>query len=334
MFDFVYVEEEISDHPRTSRILDGLPRATVVPCQRYGEIFNRGGQDFRRQKNNPALILAAKHGNRALETPAGYGIGHKRNYYFSHALNCVYDCRYCFLQGMYRSAHLVLFVNYEDFQTDISALATSGDPACFFSGYDGDSLAMEKISGFAGEFVDFFAELPHASLELRTKSARLRPLLERDALPNIITAFSLTPTAVGQQLEKGVPPLHRRLQAAARLQNRGWPLGLRFDPLVYCADFEARYRALFEQVFSVLDGATLHSVSLGTFRLPSTVFKTMRRLHPDEGLFAYGLEQRDGQTSYHGELATNMHAFCGEELMKYIDPAVFFPCSSTTQVSA
>ena len=28
--------------------------------------------------------------------------------------NCIYDCRYCFLQGMYSSANFVLFVNFEE----------------------------------------------------------------------------------------------------------------------------------------------------------------------------------------------------------------------------
>ena len=333
MFDFVYIEEEISGHPRTRRILERLPRATRVPCRRYGEVFNRGGQDFGRQKRRPALVLAAKHGSRALETPAGYGIGHRRNYYFAHALNCVYDCRYCFLQGMYRSAHQVLFVNYEDFQRDIAALADGGD-ICFFSGYDGDSLALERISGFAGEFIDFFAGLPHAVLELRSKSARVRPLLERPPRPNVVTAFSLTPREVGERLEKGVPPLHRRLQAAAALQEKGWPVGLRFDPLVACADFGPRYRALFDETFDRLDGRRLHSVSLGAFRLPTEVFKGMRRLYPDEPLWAYGLDQRGGQVSYHTELAAELHAFCYDELAKRLDPAVLFPCLSATQEAA
>ena len=29
--------------------------------------------------------------------------------------NCLFDCRYCFLQGMYNSSNFVIFVNYEDF---------------------------------------------------------------------------------------------------------------------------------------------------------------------------------------------------------------------------
>ena len=40
-------------------------------------------------------------------------------------LNCVYDCRYCFLQGMYRSANYVLFVNYDDFRVQIEESISS-----------------------------------------------------------------------------------------------------------------------------------------------------------------------------------------------------------------
>ena len=102
------------------------------------------------QKRRPALILAHKTGQRVLAAPVGYGIGGGHNFYFSHMLNCLYDCRYCFLQGMYRSAHMVVFINYEDFQTDISAhIAESPDVPYFFSGYDCDSLAMEGITSFS-----------------------------------------------------------------------------------------------------------------------------------------------------------------------------------------
>ena len=126
MFTTIYIEEQMADHPRTREICARFPRATRVQCQRYGEVFNPKAQDFRLQKRKPALILARKHDRRVLETPAGYGIGGTDNYYFSHMLNCLYDCRYCFLQGMYRSAHHVLYVNYEDFGTDINAILRPG----------------------------------------------------------------------------------------------------------------------------------------------------------------------------------------------------------------
>ena len=147
MFSTLYIEEQIADHPRTRDICARFPQATQVRCERYGEVFNPRSQDFRLQKQKPALILAHKHDRRVPEAPEGYGIGGRNNYYFSHMLNCLYDCRYCFLQGMYRSAHYVLYVNYEDFGNDIDAILNKADnePCWFFSGYDCDSLGPFRL---------------------------------------------------------------------------------------------------------------------------------------------------------------------------------------------
>ena len=119
MINTIYIEEEIAEHPRTLDIIKRFPNATKIDCKRYGEIFNRKSQNFRLQKKKPALILAKKHKSLVLPTPKQYGLGAEHNYYFSHMLNCLYDCRYCFLQGMFQSAHYVLFINYEDFIVDM-----------------------------------------------------------------------------------------------------------------------------------------------------------------------------------------------------------------------
>ena len=119
MIDVIYVERAVRKHPRTLDILARFKEATLIEIEHYGEVFNVNQQDFRVQKSNPALILAEKQNRKVIETPEGFGIGGQRNYYFSHLLNCIYDCRYCFLQGMYRSANYVLFVNFEDFAQEI-----------------------------------------------------------------------------------------------------------------------------------------------------------------------------------------------------------------------
>ena len=77
-------------------------------------------------------------------------------------LNCLYDCRYCFLQGMYSSANYVLFVNFEEFDADINSTIhrLKEEAVTFFSGYDCDSLALEKISGFAEQTIPFFKNYP------------------------------------------------------------------------------------------------------------------------------------------------------------------------------
>lgn len=327
MIDTIYVESAVRDHPRTRALLQRFRDARVIDCTRYGEVFNPKAQNFRLQKHRPALILAGKFKSFVLPAPSGYGIGARHNYYFSHLLNCVYDCRYCFLQGMYQSAHYVLFVNFEDYQQEIRRVAAEhpGEPVHFFSGYDGDSLAMEPMTGFAESFLPMFRELPNASLELRTKSTQTRSLLTGAALPNAIVAFSFTPRAVALALEAGTPAVDKRLAAAQRLQQRGWPIGLRFDPIVYFQDWQRGYRELFADVFRALDPNAIHSVSLGTFRLPEAFFRRMAGLYPEETLFAGPLASRDGMVSYRESLEHELVGFCAEELLRYIPQEKLFP---------
>ncbi|MDD5274933.1 MAG: DNA photolyase [Methylovulum sp.] len=329
MIDTIYIEEAIRSHPRVLDITARFPKASLITCTRYGEVFNPKAQNFRLQKLKPALILAEKYNKFALPAPVGYGIGAQHNYYFSHVLNCLYDCRYCFLQGMYQSAHYVLFVNYEDFQDDIRRIcsATPAEDLCFFSGYDCDSLALEPVTQFAGHFLPFFSGLPNAWLELRTKSTQVRSLLNRQPLPRCVVAFSLSPDEVAKKVEAKAPSLQRRLDALCKLQQQGWLIGLRFDPLIYQHDYRQQYQQFFAQVFARIDLNQLHSVSLGAFRLPENFFKKIHKLYPDEKLFAGPLATQQGMVSYQQELEQALLAYCTGQVLTYIPASKFFPCT-------
>lgn len=329
MIDTLYIESAVAEHPRIGAIRQRFPEARVVNCERYGEVFNPKAQNFRLQKQKPALIMARKHQKFVLPAPPGYGIGGRRNYYFSHMLNCLYDCRYCFLQGMYQSANYVLFVNYEDFQQQIRDICreTPEETIYFFSGYDCDSLAFEPVTGFAEAFLPVFAELPNAWLELRTKSTQIRGLLNRPVLQRCVVAFSLSPDSVADKVEAKAPSPAKRIEAAAKLQQQGWQIGLRFDPLIYQHHYQEQYRQLFRQVFSVIDADALHSVSLGVFRLPEHFFKKIHKLYPEERLFASPLTNSAGMVSYKSELEQAMMRDCSEMLLQYIPRERFFPCS-------
>ncbi len=328
MIETIYIEENLQQNARAKAIRARFPAARVITCERFGEVFNPKAQHFRLQKQKPALILAEKYKNFTLTTPDGYGIGGDKNYYFSHMLNCLYDCRYCFLQGMYQSANYVLFVNYEDFQDDIKRRCESqpNDNIHFFSGYDCDSLALEPVTGFAEAFLPFFETLTNSWLELRTKSTQIRGLVARKPLPRCVIAFSLSPDVIADALEHKAPSLARRLAAITTLQQHGWQVGLRFDPVIYCSDYKQQYREFFEQVFSLISNALLHSVSLGVFRLPEAYFKKIHKLYPDERLFASPL-QHQGMVTYPEALEQEMLQYCKEQVLAYIPSDKFYPCA-------
>ncbi len=221
MFTRIYIENNIQSHPRVRSILKRFPDSMIITCDKYGEVFNKKAQNFRLQKQRPALILAEKRSNFVLPAPGEFAIGGKHNFYFSHMMNCLYDCRYCFLQGMYKSANYVLFINYEDFARELFSLSKAHvNGSChFFSGYDCDSLALEPVTGFLDFILPVFADIPGSLLELRTKSTQIRKLLNSDPLDNCVVAFSLSPDKIAKKLEHGAPDLQSRLSAIERLQK-------------------------------------------------------------------------------------------------------------------
>jgi spore photoproduct lyase len=330
LIETIYIEQAVEKHPNTLRILGRFPDARIISCHHYGEIFNRKNQNFRLQKTQPAMILARKQRNLVLDAPAGYGIGGKRNYYFSHMLNCIYDCRYCFLQGMYRSAHYVVFVNYEDFSTAVlEKINHSRAEGCyFFSGYDCDSLALEPVTRFAEHYLPLFRRNPEARIELRTKSTQVRGLLKTDPFPNCIVAFSFTPAELSETLEQDTPSVARRLAAMEKLQQHGWRLGLRFDPLIYEENFRQSYARLFDTVFERIHVENLHSVSLGMLRFPETYFRNITRLYPDERLFSGPFEKRQGMVRYRSDIEHDMRRYCGQLLSRHIPDRIFYPCEN------
>ena len=321
MVPVVYIEEAIRDHPRVERIRHRLGQADIVWCDQYTEVFNPKAQNFRLQKHNPALILAKKSAGFVMPAPPAYSLGGDENFYFSHMLNCIYDCRYCFLQGMFRSAHYLLFVNYEDFADAIESTLTKYDQdrsVWFFSGYDCDSLAYEPVTRFAAYFLPFFAQHPNAYLELRTKSTQIRPLLEQPPLSNVVVAFSFTPQGVSAALEHKVPGVSTRLNAIKRVQTAGWTIGLRFDPLVYVDNFKQQYMELVTNIASSIDSKRIHSISLGSFRMPKDFFKTIVKLYPDEALYAGPMVANDeGLMTYAEDVKQEMLEFVSDLLLQW-----------------
>lgn len=325
----IYCESTIRNHPRVEQIIRKVgQQALIIECENYKEIFNLKSQNFRIQKQKPALILAQKPGKRVLPVPQGFGIGSQHNYYFSHMLNCLYDCRYCFLQGMYPSAHYVVFINYEDFALEIKQvlidLPSKSETPYFFSGYDGDSLAFEAVTGFLDFFLPFFALHPQAILEIRTKSASIQPLLNQQALANCIVAFSFTPQAISEQFEHKVPPLAKRLQAMQKLAACGWKIGLRFDPLIDDENFTDLYQALIAQIFQKISPQAIHSVSVGPLRFPQKMYQKMVKLYSQDKLLAHPLEKRGQHCSYQADLEQAMKQTVLELLERYIDNNLLF----------
>ena len=313
----IYIEKALLRHPSVKKIVSKFNSPCVIQCDTYREVFNPKKNSFRLQKHHPALILAKKHNNYIQPSP--YGIGGENNFYFSHMLNCIYDCSYCFLQAFYASAHYVIFVNFEDFFTSIGRkISSMKEKECyFFSGYDCDSLAYDPITRFTDQALRFFSSHPRAFLELRTKSVQIKELSKHKPFPNCIVAFSLAPDQVAAMYEKGIPSPMRRISAMAKLAKQGWQVGVRLDPLIWHTAWRENYRSLVDKLAGSVAVESMHSITLGTLRFPKGLATNMRRQHPGADFLARKMITTDAVLRMEKEAHQEIIEFCRRELAHY-----------------
>ena len=322
MTKIIYIENEIKDHKRTEQICRKFKNPEIIIINRFSEIFNKKNQSFRIQKTNPALIIAKKHNKLLLKTPENYGIGNKCNYYFSYMYNCIFDCKYCFLQGLYSSANYVIFVNYEDFYNEIKKISDYNKQKniTLFSGYDCDSLAFESVSNFMSYLIKKISKHKNIELEIRTKSTYTKSF-SKNIINNIIIAYSFTPEKFSNKYESGVPSINKRLTVLKKLSNLGWKLGIRFDPVVVYDGWQNDYKKLFSQVFNNVDIKNIHSISFGKLRFPESIYKKIIKENASESLFFNLVKKKN---FYESNVSDNVVSFCKESLTKFIDEKKIF----------
>lgn len=286
-FSHIYIEEEIQDHPKTRKILSNFSNASVIPIPHYKDLFCRKNQQFAVQKKCQQLILAKKRDSFLYQgSEMCDNFGNEHFYYSSDAMNCIYQCEYCYLQGLYPSANLVLFVNLED-TLEVVKEHLKEKKLYICISYDTDLLAIEQMTGFVADWIAFASENPDLTIELRTKSANFSKIASFPPLPNFILAWSLSPSVITEKYEHRTPSLSARLESMAQAVEKGWKVRLCADPMIHIPEWNVVYQEFFEQICQKIPISKLNDYSVGVFRVPKESIKIMREVNPDSDLLAY-----------------------------------------------
>jgi spore photoproduct lyase len=303
-FSHIYVEEEALSFPMTEAIFKKFPMAERIPLKNYKTIFNRPNQNFPSQKRSMQLILAVKKDNFLYEgSDFSQNMGHMNFYYTTLILNCVYNCDYCYLQGMYPSANVVVFVNGQDFfQAALDKLKK--EKVYLAISYDTDLLAFENVVPYCKDWIAFAREHESLTVEIRTKSANWRPLQTVAPVNNVILAWTLSPKAIADRYELGAAPLNQRLEAVSHALKKGWNVRLCFDPLILGDGWRTAWADLIRETSRTLPIAKVHDVSAGVFRMNADYLRRIRKQRTDSPLVHYPFEFKNGAASY-SALETN-----------------------------
>jgi spore photoproduct lyase len=298
-FSHIYVEEEIREHERTLEILSKFKTSEVIYIQHYKDIFNRRGQNFRDQKLSPKLILAKR--NDQFLYPGSHfspNFDHPHFYYNTLALNCLYDCSYCYLQGMFSSANLVFFVNWEDYFDATDEFLSKNKSLYLALSYDTDLLATESFFPATKSWIDYARTRPTLALEIRTKSNNFASIQSVEAIPNVILAWTISPERICKEIENKTPSLQARLTSVLRAIDAGWKVRICIDPILREPNWKNDYEQLVHTISEKINLAKLFDLSIGTFRMNSDFLRKIQSIRSDQAMLYYPYHRSNGITSY------------------------------------
>jgi DNA repair photolyase len=220
------------------------------------------------------------------------------------------DCSYCVLQGYLNNPFLTLYTNWDDLLQEIEAFLSSDRESLLRLGTGelSDSLALESIFPISQFLIPFFSEKNSGILELKTKSANVDSFLHLNHRMKTVISWSLNPPRMIEEEEMRTAPLEDRMHAAVRCQEKGFPLGFHFDPLIYYEGWERGYQETVFRLFKKVDSERVVWISLGGFRYPPKLKPIAEGRFPKTKVFLGELfPGSDGKFRYLKEIRVEMY---------------------------
>ena len=332
----IYIDEKAEEDWASQSVLKALPQ---IPTERISDKRSLIKQFLALQDPIGAgkkhLLITRFYGRRLKPCP---GTSHHVccGYQVINAItNCPMDCSYCVLQGYLNNPFLTLYSNWDDLLQEIETfLSIHSDPFLRLgTGELSDSLAIDSIFPLSQVLIPFFAERNQGILELKTKSAEIDHLLHLDHREKTVISWSLNPSKMIEEEEMRTAPLSKRIDAAWKCQEAGYPLGFHFDPIIDHEGWERGYQETILQIFKRIDPKRVIWISLGGFRYPPQLKAIVKERFPRTQIFLGELfPGKDAKFRYLKEIRVRMYRKIVGWL-KEVDPHLFvYLCMESKEV--
>jgi spore photoproduct lyase len=191
---------------------------------------------------------------------------------------CFYQCDWCYLKLTYRAnqPYITIRVQHDEIKRQIQKrLRESALPIMFNSGELADSLSLEHLTGAMRTFIPFFGQSGNGYLFLLTKSDNVDCILDLPHNGHSIVTWSMNNEDVSRKYEIGAPSFERRIEAAYKVQQAGYPLRVRIDPVVPFDGWQSAYAGTVARIFQKI---APDRITLGTLRFEEGFYKMRRSI--------------------------------------------------------
>ncbi len=235
---------------------------------------------------------------------------------------CPFACNYCILQVYLDDPEPLMFTNTAALVAELEAYRNRPHMR-LGTGELADSLALDPLTGQSRWILKLFAGFPEMVFEFKTKSVAVQNLLQAENVPrNVVVSWSLNPDPVCRREEHRAPGLSERLAAMTAVAEKGYRVGVHFDPMIAVPDWREWYPALVREIVNRVPQASLAWWSLGTLRFPPSLREIILS-RPASRLFSGELVRGyDGKFRYFRPLRRDMYQVVAAEIRRHVSMEV------------
>jgi len=249
---------------------------------------------------------------------------------------CPIDCRYCALQVYFNNPVMEVYVNFEEMLDQLNTFlvcAPSDQFLRFCTGEFTDSLALDGYTCYAQTLAEIFSGRDNATLEFKTKTDFIEPLLRLENSRNIIVSFSVNAPGFSKSEEVRSISLRRRLIAAGKAASRGFKVGFHFDPIVPFEGWEEQYGKTVDAIFAAVGPSSIAWISMGVLRfvpdLKDVVISRFGPLRYFHDSFSPGL---DGKLRLARDRRIGIYRLLAERIWSYSADVLVYLCMESGPV--
>ena len=337
----VYVSRDASNDALTERVLSRLPNATVEYLDEGADPISETsrpdlGDTERFNLGKKGLLLTRHRGSWLKSCPGTSSHVCCNLWIVNPGEGCPLDCTYCYLQTyLRRNPTLKLYTNVDGMLDEIKTRAAA-EPSRLFRVGTGeliDSLVWDELTDHTLDLVPFFARIPNAILELKSKDDSVDNLvsLKDEHNGKTVVSWSVNAKSISERDEAKTATLDQRIAAAARVADAGYRVGFHFDPLVHFAGWEDEYRDTIAKIFAQINPEQVAWVSISTLRYRPEMQRIMIERFPESSL-PYGEQflAKDNKLRYVQPLRLKMMSFVWNELKAVRDELPVYMCMESS----
>jgi len=321
---YIYLENGVEKYPIGRAIIQKLSHFNFIANEaEFDAMIHSKDLSFTQQKEY--LYIGIKRGKFLKEYFLDSHFKRIREeYYLTFENNCPMNCLYCYLREYYKDGAIRFYVNFDDMFKELDGIKNH-TVSC---GIVNDSLALEKLTGALPVLINYFANREDLTLEIRSKHVDIETLLSIIPTPNVEVAFTFSPQDVIDKYEYKTASLEKRIEATKALQERGYTIGLRLDPLIYIEDFDRIYCEMIQMIFSRIDIKSISSIGVGSLRYRKGLKKIVNEHHPTDLFLKDFVIGVDGKERYFKPIRLKMYKTIINEIKKYGDYPIYLGMES------